>query len=429
MDYIKEKSIIGYLLYFYRKQQKIDIANILYNNGEYYKKYCLNCDRCKNKTQICSFKTLKKIESGNIVKRECIYYRLSENINKKVTFNRFLYSKLDKIQSLVYNSLCENSYTKLITASETLTLEIQYFKNHLYFEELLNLYNDLITLHIKYEYPNEDMINCYLFLKDKLSDNNKKLLLMLLYKTRFGTNKIFNGWNEILIDIHKYLDDPLYFPIKIQEISSNNSLLDSYIILKKILENDENLTNYKRFILYNQIAYIEFNLYAFDDACISMNKCIEIIKISDFPSITNKKAYRQIGMIYFMMNKFEETITYLQMAKSDKDDTLGIQAVLLYKSLEKTNKINVLKEIINSIDISKLKNEVEKKITIYYKIKYAKEKLTKSTLNELEEYICDEIKPIVFVMGDLFKNIFLDELLQYTSQTSNYKKLFLYHTN
>ena len=67
---------------------------------------------------------------------------------------------------------------------------------------------------------------------------------------------------------------------------------------------------------------------------------------------------------------------------------------------------------------------MERKITIYYKRKYQSEPLTKKQMSELEDYICEEIKHFLNRMGDLLKNIFLDDLLNYVEKTSNYKKLY-----
>lgn len=392
---------------------------MLYNKGKYFDTYCINCNKCKNKKQTCTYKTLQKIEVGEVVKNECIYHRLSENLDKKILLDRLTFSKLEQLRDLVYESLADYSNSQLQKLSSSITLEMQRYKNILCLSELLQLYYDVINVHLKYEYPSQEMIDFYLMLKDKLSEKDKKLVLLLLYKTRYGKHIIFNGWENVLNDCQHYFNNPLFFSVKIEEMVNNKNYLEIQNTIK--LYNDQ-LNSYQKYTLYNQLAFIELNTGSYEKAYKTMEKCLKIInEYTDLNPIMLKKLYRQIGIVTFMLNKFDETIEYLQKAKSQVSDTLGIQSVLLYKSLEKTNQINLLIDIINSINISQLNNTIEKKITNYYKIKYLDNNLSKKRICELEEYICEEIKPIITMMGDLFKNIFLEDLLYYVSQTSNYK--------
>ena len=72
----QEKSIMGILISYYRKNSGINIDNILHNEDKFFNDYCTNCLKCRDVETICSYKTFKKIESGGVVRNECIYYRL-----------------------------------------------------------------------------------------------------------------------------------------------------------------------------------------------------------------------------------------------------------------------------------------------------------------------------------------------------------------
>lgn len=114
INFAEEKSIIGYLLKYYRKENDMTVESTLYNVGAYYKEFCLGCNKCTNKEIITSLKTYRKIENGEVVKNECIYHRLAENFEMKVLFERKVFQKMvDYRDELYCHLITDYSYTNL----------------------------------------------------------------------------------------------------------------------------------------------------------------------------------------------------------------------------------------------------------------------------------------------------------------------------
>ena len=53
-------------------------------------------------------------------------------------------------------------------------------------------------------------------------------------------------------------------------------------------------------------------------------------------------------------------------------------------------------------------------------------KQSKQQIIELEEYICEEIKPLLKNLGSMHKSIFSDEIKKLVSITGDYKKIYLF---
>ena len=87
---------------------------------------------------------------------------------------------------------------------------------------------------------------------------------------------------------------------------------------------------------------------------------------------------------------------------------LGHDSLFLLTSLEKTNQLLKLKELINNTDVKKMKGKYGKKIVAYYKLKYSSDLSNSKDIVELENYIID-LKPILDIYGSLHKNVFDEE--------------------
>ena len=420
-----EKKIIGFLISYYRKENGLSVERILHNKKIHYEQYCLECTRCKDKEMICSNKTLRKIENGELVKNDCIYYRLSENLNKSICFQRSTYSLIYRLRVMIYENLIDFSYTKLSKILSTLTLEMTKHRNEIYVYEILSFYHDLMTYRTHGTLPETEQLNLYLYLFEKVEGVDSKLMSSFLYNISLQINQLYVKRNQFIENhLNDLEDDPLFFQIKVMRIADQD-LLDAYFDIHHEMKQSLNL--YQKYILYNYKGYVEMNTRDYKRAYETMRVCLQMIEEgADFGPYITQGILRRIGMISFYLKDYEKTIEYLDRALMNEVTMLGMQAVFLYRSLEKTKQTDRLKALLNQIHLDNIQNEMERKITIYYKRKYQSEPLTKKQMSELEDYICEEIKPFLNRMGDLLKNIFLDDLLNYVEKTSNYKKLYLY---
>lgn len=425
IEYEEEKNIIGYLIAYYRKSKKINANEFLYNKKKFFQDNCISCKKCKNSDIVCTFRTLQRIENGEVTKKECIYFRLCENLDLKVIFNRNVFLELEQLSQTLYFALIQHYPAQMQELFNTLYLKLKKYHHYIYINEILMLYYDILNFSLNLIIPNNEHIQLYVYLKDKFNGLNHKLLLMFLYELSNNAKSLFDFHSDLLSECNNYFDDPLFFSIKLDSIS-NKSQLIAYSDLLSLKNHEEEFNIYQKYLLYNTLAFIELNTNAYNQAYDTMNICIQLLKNKDYfePAII-KRTFRQMSTITFALEKYQETIYYLLEAKKIISDTLGVQITFLFYSLEKTNQLDKLKELLENTNIAQL-SEKEKAFFLYYKMKYAQKNLTKKQMSDLEEYICYDLKPSIFMMGRMFKKIFLEDLLYYVSQTSNYKKIYLF---
>ena len=94
---------------------------------------------------------------------------------------------------------------------------------------------------------------------------------------------------------------------------------------------------------------------------------------------------------------------------------------------EKQNKYKLILEIIDSIDMTKMKNEYGKRIVIYYKMKHTLNLDNMKNIINLENYVCN-LKDYINQYGKIHKDIFETELKIYISISGNYKKYYLFNS-
>ena len=101
-----------------------------------------------------------------------------------------------------------------------------------------------------------------------------------------------------------------------------------------------------------------------------MQKCIDILeKSQDFSDYHKISCYKQMGKISFLLEKYEEVIKWFSMIL-DQNESIGLNYSLLFYSLEKADQEELIRNILDNVNLSKTKTISEKKILLYYKKKY-----------------------------------------------------------
>lgn len=424
------KHNVGFLIHYYRKKLDVSLDIFLKNNKTFYTQYCLSCNKCTNLETICSPKTLYKIENGLIPRSECVYYQLCEKLNKSIDLNHEIlnnhYKFHIKIQSLLIDSLLNFSKSNLCKI-KTLLVQHQSYRHLIFFNEIFNFYCDFIDFKLEQKLPNSKNIEIYLYLKNFINEVDKKLILLLFYEIKWKINLSQSALDNIVLECHSFIDDPLFYSFKLDSICNNN-LLNAYVYLEQNEFSEFDKKNpVDQYYLLNHLAYIQLNSSAFDNAYISINKCINIMKDNDdcFSKPTILACYKKLGIICFQLNKYNESVSCFQKVINN-NLSIGINYSLFFHSLEKLHDFDTINEMINKIDINHFSNYDEKTILIYYKMKYTSKNLSKYHLSELEDYICINIKPLIPTLGSIQNHIFLSDLKWLISKTNNYKKLFIF---
>lgn len=421
-----EKRMIGLLVFYYRKKLDINLDEFLYNTGKYYSDNCIACNLCSNSVMICTPKTLYRIEKGCISKNECYYHRLAEKLDKEFIVDRKIYNRLHQYESCLIDYLVNFSKKKLSKLESLIDTDLLKYSNMIYISEKLNLLKDIINFKLYRLSPDKDKIELYLYMKDHFEDPDRKLLLLFLYDIRFRLKTFNIDYETIINECNDHNDDPLFYRIKLANIAQMN-YLDAYPRLKNEETNNiENLNNYQKYSLYEYLAFVELNANSYEKSYISMQKCIDILDESqDFSDYHKISCYKQMGKISFLLEKYEDVIKWYSIIL-DQNESIGLNYSLLFYSLEKTNQEELIRNILDNVNLSKTKTISEKKILLYYKKKYMFKKQTKQQIIELEEYICEEIKPLLKNLGSMHKSIFSDEIKKLVSITGDYKKIYLF---
>lgn len=418
-----EKRIIGKLIYYYRRKRNLKIDSLLYNKGSYYFNFCQDCNKCKKTERICSIGTLYKIEKGEtLVKNECYYYRLCENLNKKYDFDEKMFMRLKEYQELLYGNLLHFSKNNLKSISTRLEKDLVIYKNSIYISEVLSLYLNMVNYMLYKKVPEKQLIDVYIYLKKHVNELDKKIILLLLFY--MSKEFVHTGIDrkETIDECAVYFDDLLFYDVKLSNIVDKN-FLESFSILEE--EGKKELNEYQQLIVAKYKGYVYLNSGLFENCYDQLTKCLNILTNStNLSDIEHLECFRRLGIVCFVLGKHDECINYYKKVL-DANISLGINYCLYFNALEVRNRkeeiISVLSRINNIIDN---KNMNEKIVLDYYREKYLHGELTKERIQILEKYILYSIKPIFEIMGVLQKKIFISDMKDYVKRTGNYKFLY-----
>ena len=426
------KTILGYLIGYYRKEKNKTSTDILLSEDNYYRDYCNECMKCDDVNQICSRSTLYRIEKGHITDNDCIYERLAHQLGKKIILdNLTIYDRLGLLCKELNHSLVNFSKTRLEKIEANIELELLKYKNVLYVEEVLTLYLDIIK-NVLY---GKDLDNkkglVYLFLRDKVQLEEEKLITFLLYKTTFRILNFYCTISVINEQCSKFYDDPLFYEPRLKSLIFTDLLnfLDGYnYLVNNEITRIDTLTKYQRYLLYCEIGSAELNLEAYEKCYQTYKKSIDLLNEFDSTDRMKSASCIYLGRTCFLLKKYSEAIDwFLTAINLSKFKSIGKDFLFLFSSLERLDQINKVKKIVNDIDMSRITSKYGRQIVTYYKMKYVSDLSNIKKIVELEDFII-ELQPTLDVYGSLHKNVFDDDLKHYVTITGNYKKYHLFNS-
>lgn len=361
-----------------------------------------------------------------MTKKECYYHRLSENLGKAFIIDKQPYKQCLQYETNLIECLTVFSKSKLCELETLINIDLEKYSNAIYISEKLHFMKDILNFKLYKVSPKKERMALYLYLMNFLENNDKKLLYFFLYEIRYRLKDFSIDSETITKKCMEYINDPLFYRMKLAHFSQQNNL-DAYQALKnEELFHYDSLNSYQKYSLHEFMAFIEFNAQSYDRSYSSVKKCIEILKQShEFDDSHLNTCYKHMGKISFFSGKYDEVIQWFSLVL-DKSESIELNYVLLFHALEKTNQKDEIIKTLDSIHLSNTKTITEKKFLLYYKLKYKNSNLSKLQITELEDFICDEIKPLLVNLGTLYRTIFLEELKEYVRITSNYKKLYLF---
>lgn len=425
-EYIRK--VIGTLIKHYRKQNSFYVNGFIYEDDDFYKENCLICNECKVPHRICSKNTLYRLEEGKAIQNECVYHRLAHKLGKKVILNRMdFYIRLETYRSLLIEALIDFSKSKISRLEAQITHDLYNYENVLFISEILLLYKSIIQDKLYSTKTEKKDIQMFLCLKDVLIEEDKKLIIYHLYTASFKRGNFGIDFESIITESKQYINDPLFYQIKLDNINNQNHLIALNELVNNEMPNIDSLNQYQKFRLYYALEYALTNSYAFEESYKVLIKAKEIVEMSDFGNRALKNCYLRLGFVSYCLEQYENTEKWMMKA-FEMGHSISKNFVILCSALEKMKKYDLIKKIISETDVSKNKTPYNKKVYVYYKMKYEKSKLSKKDLELLEDLICNDIKPLLNIYGQSHTKIFENDLIEYIKITGNREKFFEFST-
>lgn len=254
-----------------------------------------------------------------------------------------------------------------------------------------------------------------------LIQKDKLFVMYLLFKNNMFTSFNKNNSNSILYSIEPYLNEKLFFELKLIFIPIKEGFNQG---VRELLEIDASYLNiYHQYCLFDQITMCYYNIHDSKLCNLYLLKCTDILDTNpDFGETKIHRGYSKAGMIFYSNKDYISCAsTYLDIFYKNQN-SVGINIAFLFRSLELTAQINILKRVLFDVRMDSIQSVNAKKIIIYYQMKYAKDKLYDKDRAKLEDYICDYISKFIKNVGCLIRELFDQELLRLVDSTGNHYK-------
>ena len=425
-DDFTEKKLIGLLIGYYRKEllqlkkdDKYRKLNFISYKSDKIQEDCLNCNnmKCKNSNKICSFNTISALESGAITRKICCYIDFADKLKLQFKLNKKMINEYEELEKDIVNALKindVNQYLKLYKLTERYQKENE---NVIYFSELYKLYSCILKIKVSEEYPDDSFINLLEFILPYLKDKTKYLSTYVLYKYYFTHNDLY-GKEAIYLNALRKMD-PENIEFLVYDKMQTNSLLEAYNFISTI--SLDCLNDYEKYTIYQFLGYMCLCFNQIDEGIVYVKKSKLIIENSEitFPRKEANHTYMRLGLFYFQLKKYNKAVENFERVFKYDPNTLILNILLYFNSLEKMKRFEELTTLLEEVDLQKIRRH--KPIFIYYRMKY----IYKSNNKDLEEYIVDNIKPLI-PKNDTYQGVLIEELIHLANSTGDYKVLFNY---
>ena len=402
-----ELSVVGILIRYYRKKKQITVLSFL--------------QPLPNEKPICSTKTLSSIERGKIHKLE-IVESLCMKLGKTLLLNQQVQLFFDCFKLKLIKSLIEMSVSKMRQLSIELS-KLTISEHHIYFYELSCLYQDILNYYLYNKIPLKDDVDIFQEIKEHVDEDHRKLILFFLYQLS-NINTMNINRDEIIIQCKPYLDDPLFFTRMLIDIYDNNSKLNTYGRYWNI-QCSQSLNHFQRVYLKHMMSFCLMNSGDQHDSYMSLKAELEKDENHDFSDSYKTMLYIGFSISAYSLNEYDKVIEYLLKTMKINKIAINYNYLILFDSLEKTNRIDEIISITKNLDLSRFQNDLVKQIINYYKIKHQIYPNIPKKYSLLEKILYEDLIQLVN-FGSIYKNILQHELNYLISITRNYRKLHVF---
>lgn len=415
--YEYEKQIIGYLFRFYRQKNKMRIQHMIAYKSDVVEEYCAACKRkCKNKQSILSHKTIERIERGQVSKSECYYIDISNKFGFGYEITRRNVKKIEEFEK----ELLDLIQTRNKKGFEQISIRLENFQKQvsglIYFQEMLDIYKSVVAFELNRKFCDDDSIKMMEFIYRYVREDTKKILLYYFYRYffRFGnTSKSQNYLKEAEI----------FYPENLQiEFHKSMVQMNKLDYLSYLLKYDRSqFKGADHFFFYQALALAYINLEKNDTALKYLNKCIKEAKNQGMIDAYLYQSYMRRGVLLYQLGRYDDAIESFKTVYFFNINLMMMNIILFIDSIKRANaEVELPHILIESVE-ERINNDMISTVYIYYKMKYC----TNAPIEALEDYIVKKMKPYLR-MGSWYEQIIRDDLITYTDETKNYKKVRLY---
>lgn len=370
---------------------------------------------CKD---ICSQNALINMEKGFAGRFHDNYVLLAEKLGFKITHNPDVDEQLDPLTKRLYHALEFYDLDEIKTTAKLLSDTLVNVKDYLWYCDLYRVVQAIEQRYLYQRYLSHDDRLFFADMIQEFSDEWDDILKMLIFHSAFldfDSEEYRDLFYELNMASSK-ADFNKVCTLLFYLVENYNSKL--YVLFQELEAEWTEKKNIIRLIdLYNQelIQKSYFDIYELRQA---ENKIKNMIETYSLPKEKLGESYYNLGIAYLKVKDYVKTIEMMWkcIEKDDKKKEHGF-AYLAYAQHMLGQKIN----------IPHYTEEEQKQFPpIYAKIYQFYLNLGHITAEQSEDYLLDEILPLIYPDDEIIVEMFQEELSQLIEQTNRYKSMTTY---
>lgn len=424
-----EKSIIGRLFHYYRKQlyeksadEKYLKKSIVAYKSSAIKKYCDTCTKqCSKKEHIACSDVLVGFEKGKVFKKSCYYIDFPAKIGKIGAIDAQHVRLVNENIERVYHALLDNNVKELADICIELTSISKSMKDYIYFSEIIDLLLAISNYYIYGIFPEDDLIEVIEVIAPYLEEKTKIMayIIMQYYYALKNTNK--EKLNYYLERINQKL--PEFTDFSLKYMYNNLTDYDFYSYLTHISIEELNLTQKVMVLQYRGLT--TQNIKQYDESKIWFNQSLLIMKNNEhlFTKREFIQSYKRKGAIEYLLGNYNEAYEYFLIVFNYDINLLILDLFLFMDCIDYTDIPTISKkELLSFENYKRITFPNVKKVFNYYQ--YKENIKNKNDAKNLAEYIVTDLSPIINNSQVAYFKVLMKDLMNLCNETSSYKLFY-----
>lgn len=367
---------------------------------------------------ICSQNALINMEKGLTGRFHDNYLLLAEKLDLKVTHNPELDRKLKPLTKALYHALEYYDLAEIETVTQKLSDCLSHVTDYLWYCDLYRIVKAVEQHYLHQSYLSADDRLFFADMLEEFSPEWDDILKSIIfysayldleseeYRLRFyefdlASNQAdFNKVNTLMYYLAEDYNSKLF--ALFQELEAEWTKKKNIIRLIDMYDME---LLHKSFFDVNELRQVEV-------------KILEMIQEHHIPKLKLAESYHNLGVAYFKVKEYSKTIEMMQKC-IDNDITKKILAFFYLAHSQ-----HLIGQTITIPNYTK--EELNHFPYIYSKIYQYYTELNHISADDSEEYLMNEILPLLNPDEDIMIDIFQEELTLLIEKTNHYKDISIY---